>query len=96
MSDIDRANRVAKSLQTCSSISAMRDVLRSAAVNLELIHNGGNSIRRTDPEGAQAWDNASKIFWSLSKQLPETSAGKEAGQQGVKGEVDLGKLRFGS
>ncbi len=95
MSDAARADKVAKSLQRCQTISAMRDVLRAAGVNLDLIHRGGESLRRTDPEGATAWDHASQVFWALSKQLPETAGARAGAASGIAGSVDHGKLTFG-
>lgn len=95
MSDAARADKVAKSLQSCQSISAMRDVLRAAGVNLDLIQHGGDSLRRSDPEGAAAWDHASQVFWALSKQLPESAGAKAGAAAGLAGSVDHGKLTFG-
>jgi hypothetical protein len=92
MSEADKAQKVAAQLTRCHSISELRDVLRSFEVPLTRIQNGGSDLQRADPAGAAAWDAASKTFWAMSKQLPE-SALKAAGPGvGVSGTVNHGKV----
>jgi hypothetical protein len=81
--------RAMHDLMKATSVSELRDVVRSH--NLRIPTGTGASKLSEDEE--QFW----KLFHSRARELPESNrVDSDKDGPGISGEVDLGKLRFGS